>query len=133
MFALDWWILLLVTLLANLIWPPVTLAITLYWGVRSTNKTLEKASAIEKKVTDAIAAMNAEAKTEDVIVSLLDAQAADLKVMLTGYKGDLVKTVDGQLQAAEQRIKTSMPQAAGQASTVDRLLTLGMTMMGGGE
>jgi hypothetical protein len=132
MFGLDWWILVLLTVVCNLIWPPVTLAITLWWGIRSTNKTLSRADAIEKKVTAAIATLDEERKTENVLAEILEEQEKGLKQMLDGFRGDIIKKVEGEIKDAKAEISTGAGIKAGDKPSIQDLLMAGaMGMMQG--
>ena len=130
MFGLDWWILLACTILFNIIWPPITLAITLYWGIRSTNKTLERADAIEKKVKDAIAKLEEDTKTENILADILAEQEKGLKQMLDGFRGDVIKKVEGEITKAKDDLRNSGGSGAnGKPSIQDMLMAGAMGLM----
>ena len=132
MFGLEWWILVLLTLACNLIWPPVTLAITLWWGIRSTNKTLSYAQAIEGKVTKAIAKLEEDQKTENVLADILEEQEKGLKQMLDGFRGDIVKRVEGEIADAKKEIQSSSGSGKdGKPSAQDLLMAGAMGLMQG--
>ena len=130
MFGLDWWILLGCTILFNVIWPPITLAITLIWGMRSTKKTLSYAQSIERKVTKAIEDMEREAKQEDVIAGLLAEQEKGLKAMLDGFRGDIIKKTEAQISEAKAQVQAQVQAPTGQMSTLDKVLTIAANAIG---
>jgi len=129
MFGLDWWILLTCTILFNIIWPPITLAITLYWGIRSTQKTLSRADAIEKKVTDAINEMEKEAKTEDMLAQIVSEQGEAMKQMMQGFKGDIIKSVDKEISEAKQSLQAQAHQ--GGKPDINSIVMAGLSALGG--
>jgi len=128
MFNLEWWILILITVVCNLVWPPITLAITLWWGIRSTNKTLSYAQSIERKVTKAIDTLNQDIKTEDTVASIVEAQTVQMKAMLDGFRGDIIKKVENEITTAKQQI---VQQAPSHKVDTNELIMAGMAMLGG--
>lgn len=128
--TLEWWILVALTVVCNLIWPPITLAITLWWGIRSTNKTLSYAQSIEKKVTDAIKKQEEAEKTEDLLAAIVEQQGKEMKAMLDGFRGDVIKKVDQKIDEAEAKISQKSTGGA-QPSALDKALALGAQMFMG--
>lgn len=129
MFGLEWWILVLLTVFCNLIWPPITLAITLWYGIRSTKQTLSYAQSIEKKVTDAIKKQEETEQTEDMLAAIVEQQGKDLKQMLDGFRGDVIKKVENEIKTAKDDIKAQ--SNGGKGPGLQEMLAAGaMSLLG---
>jgi len=124
----QFWILLALTVICNLIWPPVTLLITLAWGVLSTKKTLAYAQSIEKKVTDAISTLEEEAKTEDLLAEILTKQSEELKTLLSAYRANTLQAVQKEIDTAKQDV-IKQQQAAGKGPGIQEMIMAGLSAM----
>jgi hypothetical protein len=93
MFGLDWWILLIATVLFNCIWPPITLLAGYWWARKGLIYAQEKANASALKVESAVS-------TYDAKYSSLIAQ----------QKQEIIAYFDKRLDTAQKEIIDYIPE-----------------------
>ena len=120
-------IVLFVSLLAHLIITSGALGVTLWYSHREAVSTLKIAQAIQKEVTDAIKEFNKEASIEDRLAGMMEDFVENQKSVMLGYKGDIIKTVEKEIDDAKKDIS----RAGGGPSLGDQLLVTAIESLHG--